>query len=389
MKRTRSRIEKAAPDGDKDQIFRLTDIDPEFVSLVRAGANRQKSFMVVKEDEAAADPIPDDFDEAQMNAFLGKLTGSPRNRFGTHSSYKFKGDYAEAWKLHFSQHAEGKPDATSTGPIRGAARRVEMIASKMKPVHKLPSTDNIGARIGDPSPLVGTYAATAKDYDIEKWDELKDDETRESVKLSCSDLEVIKRAALAEVKRRAEDAKKEGEAAGKGGANDTEGEGRNGGGEKSGATGTPPKDAVDLASWLEEAGEHVEELSLDIAIQAALDSQLADGTAPGTSSKRVQEIECTLAPGVTTKAGGEVSKEAQRVAELEAELSRSRKENTALRAKVTRAAATVGKSSVILTGEVTSRQQRPGTKKESPARGVFHHGGDVAAAVAQLPRDRR
>lgn len=388
MKRTRSRIEKAAPEGSKDQIFRLTDIDPEFVSLVRAGANRQKTFMVVKEDEGAADPIPEGFDEVQMNAFLEKFTGSPRNRFGTHSSYKFKGDYAEAWKLHFSQHAEGKPDAESTGPIRGTVRRVEMIAATMKPVCKLPSTDDIGARGGDPSPLAGSYAETAKDYGLEKWDEPKDDADREGVKLSCSDLEVIKRAALAEVKRRAEDAKKAGEAAGKGGADDTEGEGRNGGGEKSGEPGTPPKDAVDLASWLNEAGEHVEELSLDIAIQAALDSQLADGTAPGTSSKRVQEIEGTVAPAVTTKAG-EVSKEAQRVAELEAEMSKMRRENTALRAKVTRASATVGKSSVILTGEVTSRQQRPGTKKESPARGVFHHGGDVAAAVAQMPRDRR
>lgn len=38
--------------GDEDEIHRLTEMDVEFVSLVRAGANRQNSFLVVKTEDA-------------------------------------------------------------------------------------------------------------------------------------------------------------------------------------------------------------------------------------------------------------------------------------------------------------------------------------------------
>lgn len=44
-------INKAAGDEDEDALYRLTDIEPQFVSLVTAGANRQKKFQVVKADE--------------------------------------------------------------------------------------------------------------------------------------------------------------------------------------------------------------------------------------------------------------------------------------------------------------------------------------------------
>lgn len=50
MSSTRVIVNKAA-DNDGETIFRLTDIEPQFVSLVTAGANRQRKFQVVKADE--------------------------------------------------------------------------------------------------------------------------------------------------------------------------------------------------------------------------------------------------------------------------------------------------------------------------------------------------
>lgn len=51
----RVRIAKANGKPD-DKVYRLTDIEPQFVSLVTAGANRQKKFQVVKADEAGLGP---------------------------------------------------------------------------------------------------------------------------------------------------------------------------------------------------------------------------------------------------------------------------------------------------------------------------------------------
>lgn len=42
-----------------DGVHRLTDMDTQFVSLVRAGANRQTKFFVVKEDGSAVPPVED------------------------------------------------------------------------------------------------------------------------------------------------------------------------------------------------------------------------------------------------------------------------------------------------------------------------------------------
>ena len=134
-----------------------------------------------------------------------KFAGSPKNRFGTHSSYKFKGDYAAAWRCHFSQVGGGALTPRAAGPIMGTVRRTEMIAAGMKPTCELPTTDTINARGGPPSPLKCSFPEKPSDYGLSGWDEPETDEDREGMKLSCDDLAVIKRAALAEVKRRSQD----------------------------------------------------------------------------------------------------------------------------------------------------------------------------------------
>lgn len=235
MKRRKNRIAKADGDKDKDKTFRLTDIDPEFVSLVRAGANRQRSFMVVKEDAESG---------------------------GTNENH-------------------------------------------------------------DTQPAVAPAAVEG-----------------------------------------------------------LEAEGHTGSSKKSDGTETSPGGATDLASWLTEATGQLEELSLDIAIQRALDAQAVDNAAAGQASKQAHEIETTAAPAVKQEDEAESMEKAAR---LEAELAKTRRENLALKAKVARlSAATVGKSSVILTGEVTSKQnQADGKPQPSPSRGAFNRGGDMAAAVTQ------
>lgn len=133
-----------------------------------------------------------------------KFAGSPRSKYGTHSSKGFKGSYSKAWRTHFSQIGGGAITGGAGGPIRGTVRRVSMIAAGMKPPCSLPDTESIGARSGGDSPLAGTFPSKPSDYGLSSWAKPSDDDlTQEDVRLTCSDLAVIKRAALAEVKWRA------------------------------------------------------------------------------------------------------------------------------------------------------------------------------------------
>ncbi len=137
-------------------------------------------------------------EKREMEA-IERFTGSPRNPFGTHSSYKFKGNYSAAWRCHFAKQ-------TDLGPVRGTVRRTEMIAANMKPACELPKTESIGASTKPPDDC--TYPETPGDYGLDEWRKPETDEDREGVKLSCEDLAVIKRAALGEIKRRAEEKEK-------------------------------------------------------------------------------------------------------------------------------------------------------------------------------------
>jgi hypothetical protein len=139
-----------------------------------------------------------------------KFAGSPKNKYGTHSSKGFKGNYAAAWRCHFSKIGGGGLSGTASGPIRGTVRRTEMIAAVMKPPCSLPKTESIGARQGPKSPLKCTFPEKPSDYGLSSWAKPGDDNLKqEDIRLTCKDLAVIKKAALAEIKRRAADREKE------------------------------------------------------------------------------------------------------------------------------------------------------------------------------------
>lgn len=150
------------------------------------------------------------YSEAEMREMEQRFVSSPRNKYGTHSSVGFKGNYAAAWRCHFSQVNGGRVDPESCGPIQGTIRRCEMIAAAMKPPCDLPKADNIPPRSGPPSPLDCTFPEKPSDYGLSKWADPADDGlTREDIALSCKDLAIIKKAAVAELKRRIQDREKQ------------------------------------------------------------------------------------------------------------------------------------------------------------------------------------
>ena len=342
----RSKIAKAKPesDDDKDKVFRLTEIDPEFVSLVRAGANRQRSFMVVKSDEEAAKAVPGE-------------DATPE-------------DKRAAQQARATEYGiEAREDGNLSYPADD------------------PTTETL---YGDPVNLMYPFGGADNKADVERLKNAlaRFAQARDEYQEKASKVKILERIVEAALAAGVDVGYQEGddiyEALPAGlrermtgmEAGDQEGSGK----KSDGNEGTPGG-AVDLASWLEGAEEKVSELSLDLAIQAALATQSVDNAAPAQASSKAQEIEPAAAPAVT-KAGEEGTESRKRIADLEAELAKARKDNIALRAKAARASAVVGKSSVILTGEVTSRQQRPGVEKQSPSKGAFQSGGDIAAAVA-------
>ena len=245
MNVSRTRISKANDEGSDEKLFRLTEIEPEFVSLVRAGANRQKAFQVVKEDDdnGSVDPPATD---------------------------------------------DSAPDAPLADTQQGA------------------------------------------------------DEMDEQAKTSGDDVDVNVDS---------------------------------------------DKDATDLASWLDEAGDKVEEMSLDDAITRALDATDGDDSTDASASSKkneADEIDTTLTPHVDEDGaeGDEPDPRDAKIAELEDTVRRQARELKRATAKAARLAKGVGLTSVMATGEVTSSAGRQADTDESPSRGAFLSGGDIAAAVS-------
>lgn len=286
-----NRISKADSNSGDEKVFRLTAIEPEFVSLVRAGANRQKQFQVIKAEEMYVCP-------------------------------------------ECGHKMAAASDAAAT-----------VACPKCDGTMKLTQVDE--SKGGD---------ATGKES--ESAEAANDNETT-------------------------------------GPANGQEGTGKTGGEEDDGSEadgGSTEGSGNDLSSWLDEAGAEVETLSLDHAIQRALDGQSdSDAGDPKPTATKAQQIEDAGAPPVVAEEeaeedGGESER---RIAELEAELAKTqgelrkaRHELTKARAKAARLAKGVGQSSVMLTGEVTTKGDQPGTGDESPTKGAFRSGGDIAAAVS-------
>lgn len=182
---------------------RLRALHFDEVAFCEKGMNPRADIVLYKSRAprvaAAGDLLVDDSIEAR-ELVVAKFQGSPRNRYGTHASSGFRGNYGRAWRIHFSRIGGGALTGNAGGPIRGTVRRVEMIGAAMKPPCNLPGTESVGARSGGKSPLPGEFPEKPSDYGLSRWDS---PENPEDAQLTCADLALIKRAALAEIKWRA------------------------------------------------------------------------------------------------------------------------------------------------------------------------------------------
>jgi hypothetical protein len=157
------------------------------------------------------EPDGDDFDAKGIEL---RFSGSPKNPYGAHNSFEFKGGndgYKKAWKLHFSQINGGSLTPAASGPIRGTVRRIAMIAAGMKPPCKVVEAEGIGARSGSKSPLPGDFPEKPSDYGLSQWkkpSEAPEGKAEVANRFTCSDLNVIKRIAVMEIKRRIKDREK-------------------------------------------------------------------------------------------------------------------------------------------------------------------------------------
>lgn len=184
---------------------RLSDLRIHEIAFCRGGMHPMAKILLYKSADGA-DAALDVLAALEDGRILfEKFRGSPRSRYGTHASKGFKGNYGQAWRIHFSRIGGGALTGQAGGPIRGTVRRTEMIAAAMKPPCNLPSTDSVGPRAGGPSPLKGDFPEKPSDYGLSSWDS---PENAEDARLTCADLAVIKRAALAEIKWRAAEREK-------------------------------------------------------------------------------------------------------------------------------------------------------------------------------------
>ncbi len=198
-------------DGSEDQAYRYHK-DTWTEAAVRSHCQEKKgTFEPLKEEAPGAEEL------GEEAYYINLFVGSPRNLFGTHNSFRFKGGaegYKKAWTTHFSQVNGGALTPAASGPIRGTVRRIAMIVAGMKPSCDVVESKGLGPRGGAKSPLPGSYPQKPSDYDLPRW--LKPGEENvdreEALRFTCSDLNVIKRVAVAEIKRRIKDReKKEGE----------------------------------------------------------------------------------------------------------------------------------------------------------------------------------
>lgn len=181
--------------------LKASEKETEELTLAELEDPNGPDFEMKTDEEELPEWADHDTDDATIATT--NFAGSPRSKYGTHGSKGFKGGYAKAWRVHFSKIGGGATSAAAAGPIRGTVRRVAMIAANMKGGCAITDAEKIGARSGGNSPLPGEFASTPKDYGLSSWANPSDDKLeRKDVQLTCKDLNVIKRAAVAEIKWR-------------------------------------------------------------------------------------------------------------------------------------------------------------------------------------------
>jgi hypothetical protein len=359
--KVRKLINKTDGGATEKPEARLTDMDVEFVSLVRAGANRQTSFMVVKRDAAKAVPSADASNEDKRAAQLQRAD-----------------DYGiEAREDGALSYPEGDPTTES------------LYADPVNLKYPLGYSSNEP----DPDRIRNALARFAQARDEYQEDTSKvrilerivNAALRAGVDVSMPEDDPIYDALPSELKDRIE------------GEEETEMEAP--AAEKHGGEAGPDGDDAttgnaDLADWLQGAEERISGLLSEFLIARSLDCPPTEAPAAEAHAGHDSESEPGGEAGTTdtpTKAApnplaGEVAALRDEVREMQAktehlktELAKARRALRTERARVTALKSTVGSSTAIRTGE--SPVHKRTEAKDEPKRIVWS--SDLAAEAAQ------
>jgi len=358
--KVRKLINKADGGAPGRPEARLTDMDVEFVSLVRAGANRQTSFMVVKRDAAKAVPSADASTEDKRAAQLQRADDyGIEARDDAALSYP-EGDptteslYADPVNLKYPLgYSSNEPDPDR---IRNALARFAQARDEYE-------EDTSKVRILER--IVAAALAAGVDVSMPEDDPIYDmlpSELKDRIEGETEEME-------------APAAEKDGGEAGPDGDDATTGN-------------------ADPADWLQGAEERINGLLSEIMITRSLSSPPTEATAAEAHAGQDDESEPGGDAGTTdtpTKAApnplaGEVAALRDEVREMQAktehlktELAKARRALRTERARVTALKSTVGSSTAIRTGE--SPVHKRTEAKDAPKRIVWSN--DLAADAAQ------
>jgi hypothetical protein len=357
--RSDKRVKIAKADGkpEDDKIYRLTEIEPQFVSMVTAGANRQKKFQVVKADEVnkavpGADASDDDKRKAQEER--AKQYGIEALEQGANLSYPSGDPTTEAMygdpvnlKYPFGK-ADNEPDL---GRIRNALARFKQAADTYtEEQSKRVVFTRIVERALDSDVTVG--------YDADDpIDALLPQETKDRI---------------------AEKAEDDGD-------------------DSAPADGATGKADVDNLAWLDEAGSRVGDMIVSLALESpdalgvstpaatASTAQKAHvddpaRTAPSVKqlTEKVSKIESDLRVAKADRDALEkerdtVAKERDQLAKANAEL---RKERDKLKVQLAKVRKGLGGPTALVTGMVAQQQKKRSDDDDNGS--PWASGGDLA-----------
>lgn len=351
------RFQKA--DGNKEPgLFRLTDIQPHFVALVTAGANRQKKFQVVKDDTGTALPAGD--------------TGENEKKAA-------KSQRAKAYEIEVLE-------ATPTSPVAGCPSVEEMYGDPVNLQYPLGKEDNkfdaeiVGSELARFKKNIETYAQE-KSFGI-VYGRIAEAALLAGVTVPFDKDDAVDKMLPAELQKRLIAQSKNTGDAGDTHSNDGDG--------------SPGDDGVDASSWLDKAGDTVDGLTFLASLEAVNVFPEFDGVGK-TDGDNVADIGDPQNTPTVKRLTGEVrqlesdlqtEKEAREKAEAElAKLKKKLADETRLRkkesARVVKLKKGMGGATALVTGVVSTGTAADDEGDDGGVSAPWAGGGDLAAKVAQ------
>jgi hypothetical protein len=365
------------PKKPKKPVFRLTEIEPAFVSLVTAGANRQTSFQVVKANacilcgaqEACRCPSWSRKGNQVDKAVPGSDAEDDEKRAAQEARAKQYGVEALEAGANLS-YPSGSPTVES---LYGDPVNLKYPLGRAA---NQPDVGRIRNALGRFKQAHGAYSSDASKAIV--YARIVEAALAQGVDVSYDPEDVIDRLLPQNVVERL-----------------TEVEGGDGESETDKSDSTDGKGSADFASWLDKAGAVVGEKLAEATISIAL-SKAADPTPPSEGSGKAHVGKAQSAPSVeevlekSRQLEKTIEKGKERIAELEKErgaleasAAKLRKERDKYRAQLSKLRRGVGGATSLLTGNVASKAAPDSGEEGDATDSKWASGGDLAAKVAK------